>query len=61
MPTEEIARAAQEDEERLSPEKRSELRRLTEELKRELLDSRDETDALVALDKAEKKIDFRNV
>ena len=51
--TEEIARAAQEDEERLSPEKRSELRRLTEELKRELLDSRDETDALVALDRAE--------
>ena len=55
--TEEIARAAQEDEERLSPEKRSELRRLTEELKRELLDSRDETDALVALDRAEQRLE----
>ena len=54
---EEIARAAQEDEERLSPEKRSELRRLTEELKRELLDSRDETDALVALDRAEQRLE----
>ena len=55
--TEEIARAAQEDEEWLSPEKRSELRRLTEELKRELLDSRDETDALVALDRAEQRLE----
>ena len=55
--TEEIARAAQEDEERLSPEKRTELRRLTEELKRELLDSRDETDALVALDRAEQRLE----
>ena len=55
--TEEIARAAQEDEERLSPDKRSELRRLTEELKRELLDSRDETDALVALDRAEQRLE----
>ena len=55
--TEEIARAAEKDAEQLSPEKRSELRRLTEELKRELLDSRDETDALVALDRAEQRLE----
>ena len=55
--TEEIARAAAEDEERLTPEQRSELRKLTEELNRELLDSRDETDALVALDRAEQRLE----
>ena len=55
--TEEIDRAAAEDEERLKPEQRSELRKLTEELKRELLDSRDETDALVALDRAEQRME----
>ena len=55
--TEEIAKAAAEDEERLTPEQRSELRKLTEELNRELLDSRDETDALVALDRAEQRLE----
>ena len=55
--TEEIARAAAEDEERLTPEQRSELRRLTEDLKRELQESRDETDALVALDRAEQRLE----
>jgi hypothetical protein len=54
--TEKIDRAAAEDEERLKPEQRNELRKLTEELKRELLDSRDETDALVALDRAEQRM-----
>ena len=55
--TEKIDRAAAEDEERLKPEQRNELRKLTEELKRELLDSRDETDALVALDRAEQRME----
>lgn len=55
--TEEIARAAEEDAERLDEEKRSELRRLTEDLKRSLADSRDETDALVALDRAEQRLE----
>ncbi len=55
--TEEIARAAEKDAEQLSPEKRSELRRLTEDLKRELENSRDETDALVALDRAEERLE----
>ena len=55
--TEAIARAAAEDEEKLTQEQRSELRRLTEELKRELQDSRDETDALVALDRAEQRLE----
>ena len=40
--TEEIARAAEKDAEQLSPEKQSELRRLTEDLKRDLENSRDE-------------------
>ena len=55
--TEEIARAAAEDEERLTAEERNELRRLTEELNRELLGSRDETDALVALGRAEQRLE----
>ena len=55
--TEEIDKAAAEDEERLTSEQRSELRKLTEDLKRELLDSRDETDALVALDRAEQRLE----
>ena len=55
--TEEIARAAEKDAEQLSPEKQSELRRLTEDLKRELENSRDETDALVALDRAEERLE----
>lgn len=36
---------------------RPELRRLTEELKRELAESRDDVDTLVALDKAEKRLE----
>ena len=54
---EEIARAAELDAERLNPESRSELRRLTEDLKRNLENSRDETDALVALDRAERQLE----
>ena len=54
---EEIARAAELDAERLNPESRGELRRLTEDLKRNLENSRDETDALVALDRAERQLE----
>ena len=54
---EQITRAAEEDAGRLSPEKQSELRRLTEDLKRDLQGSRDETDALVALDRAEQRLE----
>ena len=54
---EEIARAAELDAERLNPESRGELRRLTEDLKRDLENSRDETDALVALDRAERQLE----
>ena len=52
-----VARAAEEDEKSLTEEKRSELRRITEDLRRELDESRDAADALVAMDRAEQKLE----
>lgn len=52
-----IAQAAEEDEERLPDEKKSELRKITADLNRELGESRDAADALVALDKAEQRLE----
>ncbi|MBR2661701.1 MAG: hypothetical protein IKE15_09930 [Clostridia bacterium] len=52
-----IDRAAEEDEERLPDEKKSELRKITADLKRELGQSRDAADALVALDRAEQRLE----
>ena len=52
-----IEQAAEEDEERLSDEKKSELRKITADLNRELGESRDSADALVALDKAEQRLE----
>ena len=55
--SEQVARAAEEDGEHLSKEERAELRRLTAELNRDLAESRDEADALVALDRAEQRLE----
>ena len=52
-----IEQAAAEDEEKLTPEERSELRKITADLDRELNDSRDAADALVALDRAEQRLE----
>ena len=52
-----IQKAAEEDGESLTEEKRSELRKITEELNRELGQSRDAADALVALDRAEQRLE----
>ena len=52
-----IEEAAAKEEESLSEQEKQELRKLTEELKRELNDSRDAVDALVALDKAESRLE----
>ena len=52
-----ITRAAEADEEHLTEEKKSELRKITGDLKRELEQSRDEADALVALDRAEQRLE----
>ena len=52
-----IAQAAEEDEAGLTEEKKSELRKITADLNRELGESRDAADALVALDKAEKRLE----
>lgn len=52
-----IEQAAEEDEKRLPEEKKSELRKITEDLKRELGNSRDAADALVALDRAEQRVE----
>ena len=52
-----IDRAAEEDEERLPDGKKSELRKITADLKRELGQSRDAADALVALDRAEQRLE----
>ena len=52
-----IEEAAAGEEENGSEAQKAELRKLTEELKRELLDARDEVDALVALDKAESRLE----
>ena len=54
---EEIGQAAEADAERLNEARKSELRRLTGDLKRELDRSRDEADALVALDRAERRLE----
>ena len=56
-----IERAAEEDAERLPDEKKSGLRKITADLNRELGESRDAADALVALDRAEQRLEqFRN-
>ena len=52
-----IERAAEEDEKTLTEEKKSELRKITGDLSRELDGSRDAADALVALDRAEKRLE----
>lgn len=52
-----IERAAAEDEEKLSEEKKSELRRITADLNRELDGSRDAADAMVAMDRAEQRLE----
>ena len=52
-----IEQAAEDDEERLPDEKKSELRKITADLNRELGESRDSADALVALDKAEQRLE----
>lgn len=52
-----IAQAAEEDEAGLDEEQKSELRKIAGELNRELSASRDAADALVALDKAEQRLE----
>ena len=52
-----IDRAAEEDAEKLPDEKKSELRKITADLRRELEGSRDAADALVALDRAEQRLE----
>ena len=54
---EKIDQAEAEEEESLSEKEKAELRKLTGDLKRELSDSRDPVDALVALDKAESRLE----
>lgn len=56
-----IERAAEEDAERLPDERKSELRKITADLNRGLGESRDAADALVALDRAEQRLEqFRS-
>ena len=52
-----VDEAAEADEAGMSEKEKAELRKLTEELKRELNASRDELDAMVALDKAEQQLE----
>lgn len=52
-----IEKAAEEDEATLPEEKKNELRKIAEELNRELDRSRDAADALVALDRAEQRLE----
>lgn len=52
-----IAKAAEEDGEKLPDGNKNELRKITEDLNRELGNSRDAADALVALDRAEKRLE----
>ena len=52
-----VEQAAEKDAERLPDEKKSELRKITADLNRELSESRDAADALVALDKAEQRLE----
>ena len=54
---EEIRKAAEEDEAQLTEEKKNELRKITKDLDRELAQSRDAADALVALDRAEQRME----
>lgn len=54
---EEIARAAEEDEASLPEERREELRRITGDLRNDLEHSRDEADAMLALDRADKRLE----
>lgn len=54
----ETIRAAEaQDEEKLTEKEKSELRKITEELNRELGESRDAADALVAMDRAQQRIE----
>ena len=53
----ELDQAARADASRLDEKEAAELRRLTEDLKRDLKESRDEADALVAADRAEKRLE----
>ncbi len=55
--SEQVAKAAEKDGESLTREERAELRRLAEDLERDLSGSRDEADALVALDRAEQRLE----
>ena len=52
-----IQKAAEEDEKSLAEEKKNELRKITEELNRELGGSRDAADAMIALDRAEQRLE----
>lgn len=54
---ENITRAAEQDEQALTEQRRSELRKLTADLNRELKGSRDEADALVAMDRAQQRLE----
>lgn len=55
--TEAVERAAEEDERNLPPEERGELHRITGDLRNELEHSRDEADAMLALEKADKRLE----
>ena len=52
-----VEEAVEKDAEGLSEEEKNELRRLTADLKKELAQSQDRTDALVALDRAEQRLE----
>ena len=52
-----IARAAEEDEETLDEGEKNELRKITADLDRELGESRDAADAMMALDRAEQRLE----
>ena len=54
---ERVEAAAEEDRGSLPEKERDELRKLTDQLRRELEEARDETDALVALDRAEQRME----
>ena len=54
---ESIQRAAEQDEREMADPQRSELRKLTADLDRQLKDSRDEADALVAMDRAQQRLE----
>lgn len=55
--TAEAEQAAKQDETGLTEAEKQELRKLTEDLKRDLSQSRDEADAMVAIDRAEKRLE----